>query len=363
MKHEYDIVIVGSGISGATMAALNKDKRVLVIERGDIGGLAHTEDYNGTTIHKHGAHVFHTDNQDVWDFINKYDIFNGYIHQEKALIDGDIAPFPINLDTFKKYYNMSNIGKIEEGIDVVMMFDNLEGYTINLLGDDLYEKYYKGYLTKYWGMQPKDLPWFLLHKEDFRTTYQANVYTERFQGVPINGYTHLIENMLSNAEVIQADYLSDKEYYDSLAPIVIYTGSLDEYYDYKLGKLPYRAFIHRFSIEPERNYQGCAVVRHCDEGVKVLNTTEHWHMSGVNEENTSSVSRCYSRDYEDGKGYLRGKAYPLDAPQNLWGEYRDMMVFEEGVYIAGHLANYCDMDMAECVEEVMNLNELINDNI
>ena len=362
--YEYDLVIVGGGISGATIAALNKDKRVLVIERGQIGGLARTEDFNGTIVHKHGAHIFHTDDDYVWEFVNNHAIFNGYIHQEKALINDKVVPFPINIDTYNLYYDVSEPSDVNTCIESGLKNkESLEEYLSNVLGENLYNKYYKGYLTKYWGMQPKDLPWFLFNQEDIRSTYSSIAFKDRFQGVPIHGYTSMIEDMLSDADVIQADFLSDKEYYKSLAPVVIYTGSLDEYFNYGWGKLPYRSFIHRLSIEPVNDYQGCAVMRHCDEDVRVLNTTEHWFMDGENEENTTVVSRCYSRDYEDGKGYLRGRAYPLDKPQALWGKYMNKMMEEEGVYIAGHLAHYCDMTMAECVKDAMITNDIINDSI
>ena len=271
----YDYLVVGAGLYGAVFAyeAHKRGKRVLVIDRREhIGGNIYTESTKGINVHKYGAHIFHTSNKKIWDYVNEFTEFNNYINAPLAVYEDELYNLPFNMNTFSKLWNIKTpkeakeiIAKQIEELDIKEP-KNLEEQALSLVGRDVYEKLIKGYTKKQWGRDCKELPAFIIKRLPLRFTYDNNYFNDRYQGIPIGGYTAMIEKLLYGIEVrLDTDYKSFCKEYGNVASKVIYTGMIDEYYDYKLGVLEYRSL--RFETEElsTKNYQGNAVVNYTKE--------------------------------------------------------------------------------------------------
>ena len=364
---KYDYLIVGSGLFGSTCANLlnKKGKKVLVIDRRDhIGGNIYTENVEGINVHRYGAHIFHTDYKDVWDYVNSFVEFNRYTNSPIARIGNEVYNMPFNMNTFSKIWSdvftpsdaLRHIN--EEKKEIVGEPKNLEEQAISLVGRTIYEKLVKGYTEKQWNRDCKDLPAFIIKRLPVRLTYDNNYFNDRYQGIPIGGYTKLIENMLDGIEVrLNTNYFDNKEEFNSMADKVIYTGPLDEYFDYSLGELEWRSLKFDTKILDEVNYQGNAVVNYTGHEVDYTRVIEHKHFEFDTTSPKTVVTFEYPADYEKGME----KYYTVNDDKNneLANKYRELASHEDKVIFGGRLAEYKYYDMDdviksafECIEKI-----------
>ena len=360
---KYDYLIVGSGLFGATVANRlhNMGKKVLVIEkRSHIGGNIYTENVDGINVHKYGAHIFHTDYKDVWDYVNSFVEFNRYTNSPIARYKDEIYNMPFNMNTFSKIWDdvitpedaLRHID--EEKKEITTEPKNLEEQAISLVGRTIYEKLVKCYTEKQWNRDCKDLPAFIIKRLPVRFTYDNNYFNDRYQGIPIGGYTLLVEKMLDGVEVkLDTDYFSDREYFNSLANKVIYTGPIDEYFDYSLGELEWRSLKFENKVFDVNNYQGNAVVNYTSHDEKYTRSIEHKHFEFGDELNKTIVTFEYPADYEAGME----KYYAVNDDKNnaLADKYRSLAEAEENVIFGGRLAEYKYYDMDDVIKKALDL--------
>ena len=365
---KYDYLIVGAGLFGATCAnLLNKNgNNVLVIDkRSNVAGNIYTENIEGINVHKYGAHIFHTDYQDVWNYVNSFVEFNRYTNSPVARIGNEIYNMPFNMNTFAKIWDdvftpeeaMRHIN--EEKKEIFGEPKNLEEQAISLVGRTIYEKLVKGYTEKQWNRDCKDLPAFIIRRLPVRLIYDNNYFNDKYQGIPIGGYTKLVEEMLKGIDVqLNSNYFDDKEYYNSIANKIIYTGAIDEYFDYKLGKLEYRSLRFDTKILDIENFQGNAVVNYTGHEVNYTRVIEHKHFEYVKENPKTVVTYEYPENYKEGME----KYYTVNDDKNneLAEEYRNLAKAEKNVYFGGRLAQYKYFDMDDVIKEAFNLvNKLV----
>ena len=354
---KYDYLIVGSGLFGATFANLAKKagKKVLVIEKRDhIAGNIYTESQYNINVHKYGAHIFHTDYKDVWDFVNSYAEFNRYTNSPIAYIDGKVYNMPFNMNTFAKIWDdvvtpedaLRHIN--EERKEITGEPKNLEEQAISLVGRSIYEKLIKGYTEKQWNRDCKDLPADIIKRLPVRLTYDNNYFNDRYQGIPMGGYTKMVENILEGIEVkLGVDYLKDKQKYDELATKVVYTGPIDEYFDKQLGALEWRSLKFENVVLDEENHQGVAVVNYTGHEQEYTRSIEHKHFENAESDKTV-ITYEYPADYEEGME----KYYTINDEKNnkLAAEYKKLAEKEENVIFGGRLAEYKYYDMDDVIK-------------
>lgn len=372
MNH-YDYLIVGSGLFGATFAhlATKQGKKCLVIDkRSHLGGNIYCENIEGINVHKYGAHIFHTSNKQVWDFVNSIVEFNRYTNSPIANYKGKLYNLPFNMNTFCQMWNVLTpieaIAKIEEQkAEVIKEMKkagiteprNLEEQAQVLIGKDIYERLIKGYTEKQWGRKCKDLPPFIIKRLPIRLVFDNNYFNDKYQGIPIGGYNKLIEGLLKGIETkTNIDFFNDREYWKSIASKIVFTGKIDEYYNYCLGKLEYRTVSFKQEIHDCPNYQGNAVVNYTDYEVPYTRIIEHKHFEMFGEEiekcPKTVISKEYSTECENGLEPY----YPINNEQNssLAEQYRALGATEKNVIFGGRLAEYKYYDMAPIVEQVLN---------
>ena len=354
---KYDYVIVGAGLYGAVFAheAASKGKTVLVLEkRSHIGGNVYTEKLEGISVHKYGAHIFHTNNKEVWDYVNRFAAFNRYTNSPVANYKGDLYSLPFNMYTFNKMWGVVTPEQAEAKIaeqkqEIQGEPKNLEEQAIALVGRDIYEKLVKGYTEKQWGRDCRELPSFIIKRLPVRYTFDNNYFNALYQGIPVGGYTKLVENLLEGIEVrLDTDYLAEKETYDAMAEQVIYTGPVDAYFGYSLGTLEYRSVRFEQEIMDISNYQGNAVVNYTDRETPWTRIIEHkWFEFGKDENGKelpkTVISREYSSEWKPGDEPY----YPVNDEKNngLYEQYRQMADREEKVCFGGRLGEYKYYDM------------------
>ena len=354
---KYDYLIVGAGLYGAVFAheAASKGKTVLVLEkRSHIGGNVYTEKLEGISVHKYGAHIFHTNNKEVWDYVNQFATFNRYTNSPVANYKGDLYSLPFNMYTFNKMWGVVTPGQAEAKIaeqkqEIQGEPKNLEEQAIALVGRDIYEKLVKGYTEKQWGRDCRELPSFIIKRLPVRYTFDNNYFNALYQGIPVGGYTKLVENLLEGIEVrLDTDYLAEKETYDTMAEQVIYTGPVDAYFGYSLGTLEYRSVRFEQEIMDISNYQGNAVVNYTDRETPWTRIIEHkWFEFGKDENGKelpkTVISREYSSEWKPGDEPY----YPVNDEKNngLYEQYKQMADREEKVCFGGRLGEYKYYDM------------------
>lgn len=355
---KYDYVVVGSGLFGATFANLAKkdEKKVLVIEkRNHIAGNIYTEELEGIQVHKYGAHIFHTDYKEIWDFVNLFAEFNRYTNSPIARIGNEIYNLPFNMNTFSKIWDdvftpedaLKHIN--EERKEIIAEPKNLEEQAISLVGRTIYEKLIKGYTEKQWNRDCKDLPSFIIKRLPVRLIYDNNYFNDRYQGIPIGGYTKLVENMLKGIEVkLNANFFDNIDYYKSIADKIVYTGPIDEYFNYSLGKLEWRSLKFDTKILNEINHQGNAVVNYTGREVDYTRVIEHKHFEFDTTSLKTIITYEYPADYEEGME----KYYTINDDKNnyLADEYRKLAAKEENVIFGGRLAEYKYYDMDDVIK-------------
>ena len=366
---KYDYLIVGAGLFGSVFAyrARQAGKRCLVIDkRPHKGGNLYCESIEGINVHKYGAHIFHTSNKEVWDFVNKIVEFNRYTNSPVANYRGTLYNLPFNMNTFNQMWGVTTPAEAqakleEQRAEVRRMLNerepqNLEEQAQLLIGKDIYEVLIKGYTQKQWGRECKDLPAFIIKRLPVRMVFDNNYCNDKYQGIPIGGYNKLIEGLLEGVEVrLNTDYFADRAELESLAEKVVYTGPIDEYYDYRYGKLQYRTVSFETTIENTSNYQGNAVVNYTDVAIPYTRIIEHKHFEMFGAEVDACprtvISKEYSAEWKPGMEPY----YPVNDELNnaLAAQYRALTRREQNVIFGGRLADYKYYDMAPVVERAL----------
>lgn len=357
----YDYLIVGTGLFGSIFAyeAIKRGKKCLVIDRRNhIGGNIYCKNKEGINIHKYGAHIFHTNNKEVWDYVNQFVEFNNYINSPVANYRGEIYNLPFNMNTFSKMWNIATPQEARNIIDKQKQVikkepENLEEQAISLVGTDIYIKLIKGYTEKQWGRDCKDLPAFIIKRLPVRYTYDNNYFNARYQGIPIGGYNQIIEKLLANCDVeLNVDFVEQREKYQNIADKIVFTGAIDSYFDYKFGQLEYRGL--RFETErlEQDNYQGVAVMNFTAREVPYTRIIEHKHFE-FGTQSITYVTKEYPADWHLGEEAY----YPVndDKNQKLYQKYLDLAKQENNVIFGGRLGEYKYYDMDKVIESVLNL--------
>lgn len=356
----YDFLIVGAGLFGAVFAqeAKKAGKKCLVIEkRGHIAGNIYTKEVEGIQVHEYGAHIFHTSNQEVWGYVNQFAEFNRYTNAPVANYKGEIYNLPFNMNTFHKLWGVASPKEAKEKIEsqkrerAVGRPKNLEEQAINLVGPDVYEKLVKGYTEKQWGRRATELPAFIIKRLPVRFTYDNNYFDDNYQGIPIGGYTKMVEKMLEGTEVrLNKDFFAQREHYHGLAGAVVYTGMVDEYFGYCFGELEYRSLRFESEVLEEENYQGNAVVNYTEYEVPYTRVIEHKHFEYGTQPKTV-VTREYPKAWSKGDEPY----YPLNDEKNaeLYGRYQELARKEGNVIFGGRLGQYKYYDMDDTIEAAL----------
>ena len=364
IEMKYDYLIVGAGLCGAVFAyeAAKKGKKCLVVEkRNHIAGNIYCEERSGINVHMYGAHIFHTSDTKIWQYVNRFAEFNNYINSPIARYKDELYNLPFNMNTFSKMWNIATPQEAKE-IIASQIADlnikepkNLEEQALSLVGRDVYEKLIKGYTQKQWGRSCTELPSFIIKRLPLRFTYDNNYFNDRYQGIPIGGYTKIVEKLLAEADVrLGCDYLKNKDELNAMADKIIYTGMIDAYYDYKLGVLEYRSV--RFETEEldTDNYQGNAVVNYTDADVPYTRIIEHKHFE-YGKQPTTIISREYSSEWKKGDEPY----YPVNNDKNnsLYEKYRELANREDNIIFAGRLGGYKYYDMDKVIAATLELCE------
>lgn len=361
---KYDYLVVGAGLFGSVFAyeAKKRGKTCFVIDkRPHIGGNVYCEEIEGINVHKYGAHIFHTSNKKIWEYINQFAEFNNYINSPVAVYKDELYNLPFNMNTFSKMWNIRTPQEAKEIIAAqiaelnIAEPKNLEEQALSLAGRDVYEKLVKGYTEKQWGRDCTELPAFIIKRLPLRFTYDNNYFNDRFQGIPMGGYTKIIEKMLDGIDVrVDTDYFEFIKENSSVADKILFTGMIDEFYDYKLGALEYRSVRFETEVLDCDNYQGNAVVNYTEREVPYTRIIEHKHFEFGTQEKTV-ISREYSSEWKVGMEPY----YPVNNDQNnqLFEEYKKLAAKEENVIFGGRLGNYQYYDMDKVIEAALDLVE------
>ena len=363
MSGKYDFLIVGTGLFGAVSAYLLKKKGrsvLLIDKRNHVGGNVYTKNVNGINVHQYGAHIFHTSNKDVWQFVNSFVEFNRYTNSPVANYKGRLYNLPFNMNTFYQMWGVKTPeeakAKIEEQKAEYHIENpkNLEEQAISLIGKDIYETLIKGYTQKQWGRKCTDLPAFIIQRLPVRFTFDNNYFNDKYQGIPEGGYTALIERMLEGCDVrLGVDYFDRKEELDALADRIIYTGEIDRYFNYQYGHLQYRTVTFKTELlEGVENYQGNAVVNYTDAETPYTRIIEHKHFEYGTQPDTV-ISKEYSKEWQPGDEPY----YPVNDTRNmeLYARYKALADMQENVIFGGRLAEYKYYDMHKVIERAMEV--------
>ncbi|MBC5992106.1 UDP-galactopyranose mutase [Pontibacter cellulosilyticus] len=354
----YDFVIVGAGLFGAVFAREMTDagyKCLLIDQRDHIGGNVYTEKVEGIDVHKYGAHIFHTNDKRIWEYVNKFAEFNHYINKPKVRYKDRIYSFPINLMTLYQIYGVTTPKEAEEKLNEIRLpIDepaNLEEWILSQVGPELYELFIKGYTFKQWQKHPKDLPSFIIKRLPIRLNFEENYFEDSYQGIPKNGYTAMVENMLEGIEVrLNENYFDNKSYYDNLGKQLVYTGKIDEFFNYEFGELEYRSLRFESKVL-DGNYQGNAVFNYTDIEVPYTRVLEHKHFNFGNQKKT-----VVTWEYPD--SYTKGKVpyYPINDAKNsnIYKLYEAKTKDLPNIIFGGRLAEYKYYDMHQIVGSALS---------
>ncbi len=362
---KYDYLIVGSGLFGATFAheAMKHGKTCLVVEKRDhIGGNIYCEETDGVMVHRYGAHIFHTSDRRVWDYVNALTPCNRYTNSPIANYKGEIYNLPFNMNTFHQMWGVNTPeqakAKIaEQRAEITGEPRNLEEQAISLVGRDIYEKLIKGYTEKQWGKDCKDLPSFIIRRLPVRFIYDNNYFNDAYQGIPMEGYTKLIERLLEGADIrLSTDFLANREELSALADKVVYTGTIDAYFDYCYGKLEYRSLRFETETYDTDNYQGVAVVNYTEREIPYTRVIEHRHFVACDSDKTV-VTREYSAVWKEGDEPY----YPVNDAKNqdLYAQYAALAEKETNVIFGGRLAEYKYYDMDKVIASALNVTDTV----
>ena len=361
---KYDYILVGSGLYSGVFAwfAKQKGKKCLVLEKRDhIGGNVYCENTEGIHVHKYGAHIFHTSNKEVWQFVNSLAEFNRYTNSPVANYKGEMYNMPFNMNTFSKMWNISTPAEAKKIIEeqkkeITGEPKNLEEQAISLVGREIYEKLVKGYTEKQWGRDCTALPAFIIKRLPIRLVFDNNYFNDKYQGIPIGGYNKLIEGLLEGVETkIGTNFFENRVYWESIAEKIVFTGKIDEFYNYQFGKLKYRTVRFEEEIHDTPNYQGNAVINYTERNIPYTRIIEHKHfeMFGAEIEKTlkTVISKEYSMEWKEGMEPY----YPINDERNntLYQQYKVLADKETNIIFGGRLAEYKYYDMAPIIEQVL----------
>lgn len=363
----YDYLIVGAGLFGAVFAyeANKRGKKCLVIDkRNHIAGNVYTEQMCDINIHKYGAHIFHTSDREIWEYINQFAEFNNFICSPIARYKNEVYNLPFNMNTFSKMWGIASPAEAQEIINRqieesgIVTPSNLQEQALRLVGRDVYEKLIKGYTEKQWGRKCDTLPPFIIKRLPVRFTYDNRYFNDRYQGIPVGGYTDIIRKMLAGSDIeLNVDYIKERSKYADAAKKIIYTGMIDEYFDYRFGSLQYRSLHFETQCMECENYQGNAVVNYTDGGVPYTRIIEHKHFE-FGSQPVTVITKEYPREWKKGDEAY----YPINDDRNnaLYGKYKKLALMEDRVVFGGRLGEYAYYDMdkviraaLECVKREM----------
>ncbi len=371
---KYDYLVVGAGLYGAVFAQKAKEagKTVLVIDkRPNIAGNVYTKEMEGIHVHIYGAHIFHTNNKEVWDYITKFAEFNRFTNSPVANYKGELYSLPFNMYTFNKMWGVVTpeeaAAKIEEQKAAAGITEpkNLEEQAISLVGTDIYEKLIKGYTEKQWGRPCDELPAFIIKRLPVRLTFDNNYFNALYQGIPVGGYTKMVANLLDGIEVkLGVDYLENKAEYDAMAETVVYTGAIDAYFDYKLGALEYRSVRFDTEVLDMPNFQGNAAVNYTDAESPYTRIIEHkWFEFGKDAEGNDLPKTVISREYSSEWKVGDEPYYPVNDEKNgaLYAQYKELADKEENIIFGGRLGEYKYYDMDAVIASALSMaNRVLN---
>ncbi len=361
-----DYLIVGAGLYGSVIAheAKKHGKTCLVIDKKDhIGGNIYTEKINGVDIHKYGAHIFHTDDEEVWNYVNNFVTFNRFTNSPLARYKDKLYSLPFNMYTFKEMWGVKTPDEAKKMIDsqreayIDIEPKNLEEQAIKLIGKDIYETLVKGYTEKQWGMKTTELPPFIIRRLPVRFTYNNNYFSDRFQGIPEDGYTALIEKLLEGIDVkLNTDFFADKKTYENMAHKVIYTGMIDQYFNYQFGYLAYRSLRFENEMMDTDNYQGNAVINYTEKDVPFTRIIEHQHFT-YKQQKPTLITREYPADWKPGDDPY----YPINNTENntLYKQYKALADKQDNIIFGGRLGTYRYLDMDDVIRIALNQAKLL----
>lgn len=372
---KFDYLIVGAGLFGSTFARLATDqgKRCLVIDqRNHIGGNIYCEEIEGINVHRYGAHIFHTSNKQVWDFVNNVVPFNRYTNCPVAIApDGNLYNLPFNMNTFSRMWDVKTPAEVErklqeqrkeiidqlsrEGITTPR---NLEEQALSLIGRDIYEQLIKGYTEKQWGRPCTELPAFIIKRLPVRMTFDNNYFNDTYQGIPIGGYNKLIEGLLAGSDVcLNSNFFDNRSKWEEMAECIVFTGRIDEFYNYKYGMLEYRSVNFKTEILDEANHQGNAVVNYTSADIPYTRIIEHKHFESFGDAVYSNPKTVISREYPSEWDDTKEPFYPVNNERNqvIYAKYKELSDKEKNVIFGGRLAEYKYYDMAPVIAKVFQL--------
>ena len=359
---KYDYLIVGAGLFGAVFAheAMKKGKTCLVIEkRAHIAGNVYTEPVEGINVHRYGAHIFHTSNKAIWDYVNEFATFNNYINSPVAIYRDELYNLPFNMNTFSKMWGIKTPAEAKAIIDRqvadlgITEPKNLEEQALRLVGKEIYEKLIKGYTEKQWGRDCRDLPAFIIKRLPLRFVYDNNYFTDRYQGIPEGGYTQIVEKMLAGADVLtETDYFEFIKGHEDIAAKTVFTGAIDEFFDYQYGPLQYRSVRFETEVLDEENHQGNAVVNYTEREVPYTRVIEHKHFEFGKQPKTV-ISREYSSEWKPGVEPY----YPVNDEKNnaLYERYKALAETRPDVIFGGRLGQYKYYDMDKVIAAALEI--------
>ena len=351
LNNTYDYIIVGSGLFGSVFAqqATEAGKNCLILERRNHnGGNCYTENIEGIEVHKYGPHIFHTSDEGIWNYVNRFAEFNSFINKPKVKYDDRIFSFPINLMTLHQLFGVTTPEEARKKLDDVRIKtskpSNMEEWVLNEVGQEIYETFIKGYTTKQWGRDPKELPSSIIRRLPIRLTYDENYFFDKYQGIPIGGYTKMIENIQGNIPVeFGVDFLKDREYWEGKADKIVFTGPIDEFFDYSEGVLEYRSLDFETEVLDIEDYQGNAIVNYTESKIPWTRICEHKHFDWTKSEKTI-ITKEYPAEWKPGKE----RFYPVSDEKNkkIYSSYKELSLQISDKYIfGGRLAEYKYYDM------------------
>ena len=358
MTTQYDFLIIGAGVFGSVFAREMTDfgKKCLVIDKHNhVAGHCYTEEVEGITVHKYGPHIFHTDDINLWHYVQKFCEFTPFCHRIKVNSQNKIYSFPINLMTLYQLWGVTNPTDAQKFLDARKIPNaspqNLEEWVLSQVGEEIYNIFIKGYTTKQWGRDPKDLPPFVIKRLPIRLSFDDTYYNDRYQGIPVGGYTRLFTNILKGIDVqLNQDYFQQRNEYDKLAQYVVFTGRIDEFFDYKYGELEYRSLRFENKILPIKDFQGTAVVNYPDEKVEFTRITEYKHFERTNLDHT-----LISTEYPDEWNRNKTPYYPVNTPNNneIYKKYQVDASKLTNMIFGGRLAEFKYYDMHNVIASAL----------
>jgi len=364
---KYDYLIVGSGLFGSTFAheMTKNGKKCLIIEsRNHIGGNCYSEKKDNINIHNYGPHIFHTNDENIWKWINQFTDFHPYKHSPKVIFQNKIFSFPINLMTLNQIWGVNTPEEAELKLEEVKIKNespkNLEEWILSQVGMEIYETFIKGYTTKQWDKNPKDLPSSIIKRLPIRTNFDDNYFFDKYQGIPVGGYTQIFEKMLDGIEVkLNINYFEDREYWNSIADNIVFTGKIDEFFDYKFGELEYRSLLFKNERINIKDFQGCSIINYTDINVLYTRITEHKHF-----ENSDSSVTWITKEYP--KTYTKNDVpyYPIGDEKNIkiYNKYKELSRYYPNIIFGGRLAEYKYYDMHQIIGSALSKTKRILNN-